>query len=260
MNPEVGIVVPTLGQRLEYLKDCLGSIRAAGKAHILLVCPGALDVSGLRLEGLIDSVIEDPGTGLPQAINAGIRALPENVDFVNWLGDDDLLHSGSITCASEILKADPQVTLVFGSCNYIDAHGEVIWTNISGQWAVPLMRFGPDLIPQPGALFRRDVFENTGELNPTYRWAFDFDLFVRFAKNGRLKFVKQTLSSFRWHPDSLTVEFRGQSAAEASRVRTSHLPRLLKPFSQIWEYPIRQATILAGKTLSSRASNRAGSR
>lgn len=256
MNREVGIVVPTLGQRPAYLKDCLGSIRAAGKAHILLVCPARLDVSGLRLEGLIDSVIEDPGAGLPQAINAGIRALPENVEFVNWLGDDDLLNSGSITHASEILKADRNITLVFGSCDYIDAHGEVIWTNASGQWAVPLMSFGPDLIPQPGALFRRDVFENTGGLNPAYRWAFDFDLLIRFSKNGRLKFVKQTLSSFRWHPDSLSVEFRSQSASEASKVRISHLPKLLKPFSQLWEYPIRQATILAGKTLSSRASTR----
>lgn len=251
MIPKVGIVVPTLGTRHDYLKQCLRSIREAGEAHIVLVAPSDFDAMHLKTDGLIDSEIEDPRRGLPEAINLGIRALPKGVDFVNWLGDDDLLANGSIPVAQKALSQSSEAVMVFGSCNYIDSEGEVIWTNPSGQWAAPLLRFGPDLIPQPGALFRREVFERIGGLSSDFNWAFDFDLFIRFSKLGRLQYVNRTLASFRWHPESLSVEHRRMSVAEASAVRVRHLPKALKYISIVWEYPVKQATLLAGKRVTS---------
>jgi GT2 family glycosyltransferase len=260
LSSRVGIVVPTLGQRSGYLEQCLGSIRAAGNAYILLVSPSGFDVSELRRADLIDAQVNDPGTGLPEAINLGIKSLPEYVAFVNWLGDDDLLAQNSIEVTESTLQADPKCVMVYGSCEYIDADGDPLWTNTSGQWAVPLLRFGPDLIPQPGALFRRDTFEKVGGLSPDFAWAFDFDLFIRLSKAGSLKFISKTLSQFRWHPESLSVEHRMSSVKEANQVRVSHLPAALRPISFLWEYPVRHATLAAGKRLTMRARTKAPSK
>jgi GT2 family glycosyltransferase len=180
---------------------------------------------------LFDQIVIDPGSGLSEAINLGVESLPTSVEFINWLGDDDVLTEGSITTAARELEASKNVVMVFGSCDYINSAGEVVWKNKSGQWAVPLLRFGPDLIPQPGALFRREAFKQAGMLKPKYDWAFDFDLFIELSKLGKLKFVDQTLAQFRWHPESLSVEFRKKSVSEASKVRHSHLPRFLRPLS-----------------------------
>ena len=109
-----------------------------------------------------------------------------------------------------------------------------------------MLRFGPDLIPQPGALFRRSSFEAVGGLDSRFGWAFDFDLFIKLSKLGKARFINQTLASFRWHPQSLSVEFRKKSVAEASTVRVNHLPKALRPISFLWELPVRQATLLAG--------------
>jgi GT2 family glycosyltransferase len=253
LSPKVGIVVPTLGERPEYLKQCLSSIRAAGEAFVVLVAPETFDSSSLKSSELVDLCIEDPKSGLPQAINAGIRALPSNIEFINWLGDDDLLATGSLLRTSQALEADGSLGFVFGSCDYVDPYGNVIWTNNSGQWAIPLLSFGPDLIPQPGALFRRSSFEKVGGLDPKFGWAFDFDLFIKLSKLGKGKFLNQTLASFRWHPESLSVEFRRKSVAEASAVRQSHLPKALKPIAFIWEWPVRQATLLAGGRVTATA-------
>jgi len=253
LSPKVGIVVPTLGTRPEYLKQCLESIRAAGDAYVLLVAPKGFDWLKLKADGLIDGVEEDPRTGVSDAINFGMNSLPPEVEIVNWLGDDDVLTKNSLASALEVFTSDNQTVMVFGSCNYIDARGEIIWTNHSGQWAVPLLRFGPDLIPQPGALFRRSAFERIGGLSSDFDWAFDFDLFIRLSKLGKLKHIKQTLASFRWHPESLSVEHRRKSVAEASAVRHRHLPRLLRPISIVWEFPVKQATLWAGKRVSRRA-------
>jgi GT2 family glycosyltransferase len=154
---------------------------------------------------------------------------------------------------SQALEADESLSFVFGSCDYIDPQGNVIWTNKSGQWAVPMLRFGPDLIPQPGALFRRSSFDKVGGLDSKFGWAFDFDLFIKLSKLGKGKFLNQTLASFRWHPESLSVEFRKKSVAEASAVRLSHLPKALKPIAFIWEWPVRQATLLAGGRVTATA-------
>ena len=257
MNQRVGIVVPTLGKRPDYLEKCLSSIRAAGEAHILLVAPAAFKSDALRSAGLLDSVVIDTGGGLAAAINQGIRALPSTVEFVNWLGDDDLLTASSIFDSSKALDENDQTVMVFGSCDYIDGEGQTVWVNKSGKWAVPLLRFGPDLIPQPGALFRRTAFEKVGGLRTDLGWAFDFDLLIRLSKVGKLRFLNQTLAKFRWHPESLSVEHRKKSVAEASQVRVSHLPVFVRPISFLWEYPVQQATLVAGKRVTANANSKA---
>ena len=256
MISKIGLVVPTLGTRPEYLMQCLESIRDAGQAFVLLVAPKEFNSEVLFENKLIDARESDPGQGLPAAINAGIASLPQEIEFVNWLGDDDLLIRNSLTEVGAVLDADTNTAMVFGSCEYIDSDGNPIWKNISGQWAVPLMRVGPDLIPQPGALFRRSAFESAGGLNPCFNLAFDFDLFLKMSKKGQIVFLNKTVAKFRWHPESLSVEHRRSSALEASKVRISHLPRFVRPFSIIWEWPVRFATLIAGERVTALAKKR----
>lgn len=51
MIQRVGIVVPTLGERPEYLLECLQSIRKAGRAHVLLVAPNGFDPPASNKDG-----------------------------------------------------------------------------------------------------------------------------------------------------------------------------------------------------------------
>lgn len=250
MSQEIGIVVPTLGKRPKFLNANLKSIKSAGDAFVCLVAPENFDSNHLMDSGLIDLHVVDPGRGLPEAINAGFRALPKNIQFINWLGDDDLLAPNSLQVALNAIRSEVNATFVFGSCSYINVEGEEIWRNNSGPWAVKLLRFGPDLIPQPGGLIRRNSFEQVGELSSTFDWAFDFDLFIKLSKIGKGIHLREVLSSFRWHSESLSVEFRRKSVEEASRVRRSHLPRPLKTLSFLWEVPVQLATLFAGKKLS----------
>ena len=253
MSFEIGLVVPTLGTRPDYLRNCLESIRLAGKSHINLVAPADFDPTTLLSKGLVDQVTVDPGSGLSGAINAGVGTLPEKINLVNWLGDDDILKPETLeTLASEFSK--PSVVLVYGHCDYIDDNGQKMWSSPTGQFAAHILRFGPDLIPQPGALFRREAFEIVGGLSADFGWAFDFDLLIKLSKIGKLQFVPMAVSGFRWHSDSLTVRARWKSVGEASKVRRTHLPRVLRPVSFLWEVPVILATYLAGLRVNRLAS------
>lgn len=252
---EIGIVVPTIGGRPQYLPLALRSIRDAGDAFILLVGNKGFDASEFLKSGLIDQYLEEQGPGLAAKINFGFSELPPQIKYINWLGDDDLLTPGSLDLALERLKKPDNPVLVYGACEYIDPNGLPIFTNKSGPWAVALLRFGPQLIPQPGALYRRDAFEKIGGLNSSYAMAFDFELFYALTQIGKAAFISKPLAQFRWHPGSLSVSRRRQSVNEASQVRRSHLPKALKKVSIIWEWPVRQATYLAGIRVSKKLSN-----
>ena len=247
MNKKCGIVVPTLGLRSEYLEQCLRSIRGAGDCHICIVAPQDIDLSKMASAGLLDQRVDDLGEGLAKAIDLGLRSLPRSIKYINWLGDDDLLAPLSLNVASQFLDADTDAIMVFGSCDYINSEGKVLWKNVSGKWAIPLLRFGPCLIPQPGGLFRAEAYERVGGLRSDFKWAFDFELFIRFSKIGSIRYIPQTLASFRWHTDSLSVGGRHGSVLEASKARSIHLPVILRTFSFIWEFPVRFITKYAGK-------------
>ena len=246
------VVVPTLGRRPEYLELSLQSIRDAGDAYIVMVAPASFDASGLVADGLIDKKVDETGKTLPDAINQGFASLPADIRYIAWLGDDDVLRPGSLVTTTEFLENHPKSSVVYGSCDYIDESGAVLWTNRSGPWAAPLLRVGPDLIPQPGSLFRRSAFDSAGGLRTDLGWAFDLDIFLRLAQFGRLSYVRRTLAAFRWHAESLSVGQRDHSVREASQVRREFLPAWIRPVSAVWERPVRWATVRAGDVVGGR--------
>lgn len=243
MNTRTGIVVPTLGTRPDYLVECLRSIRAAGNSFICLVAPLSQNLAGEIESSLWDSIIEDPKIGLAGAINAGVEALPSSIEFCNWLGDDDLLKPGTIIKMEQQLAENKETVLVYGNCVYIDGSGREIWRSGFGALAAKIIRTGPCLIPQPGSLFRRNQFVSLGGLNVNLGWAFDFDLFIRMSKVGKLSYLNVDVSAFRWHSDSLTVSQRRKSVAEASKVRLMNYSPLMRRAAGAWEPIIRTATL-----------------
>ena len=246
----IGIVVPTLGSRPEYLLEALESIRNAGKCFIVIVAPIQANVDKAIDRSFFDELVEDPMQGLVEAINTGVRALPKQIEYFNWLGDDDTLTPNSLRMSSSPLKDDPEIVCVFGMCQYINQDGQPIYKNKSGRFAVPLLKFGPQLIPQPGALFRRTSFNKVGGLDPTYQCAFDLDLLLKLKKIGKFHYIPNQLSSFRWHSDSLSVRSRRVSVREARKIRQKNLSRFFRLLSPSWELPLEKLIYLAGIVLT----------
>jgi GT2 family glycosyltransferase len=246
----VGIVVPTIGQRPQYLETTLRSLRAAGNCYVVLVGRAGFDGAKFTISGLVDKYIDEDGPSVPNKINQGFRALPENIEYITWIGDDDLLSPGSLDSAVHELEKAEKPVMVFGHCQYIDSDGNEVLVKKTGRWAVPLLRVGPQLIPQPSAFFRRDAFAKVGSLSDKYEFAFDFDLFIKLSKLGTAVFVNQILSSHRWHDTSLTYSRRLDSVREASKVRVSNLKTVTRVFSFLWEIPVQLVTYFAGKLAS----------
>lgn len=122
--------------------------------------------------------------------------------------------------------------------------------NKSGKFAVPLLRFGPQLIPQPGSLFLRVAFNAVGALDPNYKQAFDLDLLIKLSKIGKIQYIPVQLSSFRWHNESLSVGNRKTSTTEAKLIRQLALPKPIRRISALWEIPLSRLILFAGLILA----------
>ena len=249
---DVLIVVPTLGNRPDHLQECLQSIARQDPApHILVVGPDSSDVRSAT-QSVAGQWLPDPGSQTC-AINAGIDAASNSIRYVNWLGDDDLLEPGSIEATRTALETNPQATVAYGACRYIDASGKELWISKAGPWASRILSWGPDLIPQPGMLVRLDAWLAVGGVDESFRFAFDLDLLLKLKRLGPLIDVGRTVSSFRWHADSLTVGDRDTNLAESERAKRAALSPRTRAFAWMWERPVRGATRIAAWEVSRRA-------
>lgn len=246
------VVLPTLGDRLDTLRETLESIqlqRSDVNLRLVLVAPeSATSARELALQ-FGATIVDDPKTGISEAINRGIAAR-DGEEFYAWMGDDDLYRDGGLLTLQNLLDENPDAIVSYGGCDYINPAGKTIAQSRAGRLAQFLLPWGPDLIPHPGAMIRLDSLEEIGCFEPELKYAMDLDAFLKLRKIGSFVCTKAVVSAFRWHPDSLTVAGRHASSLESEAVKASHLPRVLRPVRYIWQYPIRWASALAARAVS----------
>jgi len=254
-TPEVLVVLPTLGDRLDTLRLTLDSVNEQradlGVTLVVVAPPWATEARALAASmGAI--VVDDPKDGISAAINCGLAAR-RGEKYYAWVGDDDLFRPGGLALLRSVIETAPRNVLAFGGCDYIDPEGRTIAVSNAGRLATLLLPWGPDLIPHPGTLIKLDALEQIGGFDTTLKFAMDLDAFLKLRKHGSFAWTRTPVSAFRWHPDSLTVANRLESSREAELVKRRHLPRALRPISGIWHRPIRWAAAFAASRVNARA-------
>lgn len=241
------IVIPTLGERPALLAKAMSSILSQGMADldVVVVAPEGRGVQAAASRAGARFVPDPHRGGISGALNAGLAAALPGTTYFSWLGDDDLLAEGSLNATTETLAANPDAVLVYGWCDYIDAHDRVIFRSRAGRLASAILRWGPNLIPQPGCLMRFDDVVAVGGLDESIRLAMDLDLFLKLRRRGRFVALPQTLAAFRWHEDSATVKGENVSMEESDQLRMRHMPPAAAQVYRVLRWPGRLALWLA---------------
>jgi glycosyltransferase involved in cell wall biosynthesis len=254
-DPAVLVILPTLGDRLDSLEETLRSVdaqRADIDVTLVVVAPAAASAARELATRHGAVVVDDPKTGISDAINRGLAAR-NGETFYAWIGDDDLFRPGGLARLRSILDERQDAVLAFGGCEYIDPEGRTITVSNAGSLATFLLAWGPDLIPHPGTMIRLDALESIGGFDPALKYAMDLDAFLKLRRHGKFAWTREIVSAFRWHPDSLTVANRLNSSRESEAVKRRHLPAPLRPVSVLWQYPIRWASAFAAGRVSAHA-------
>lgn len=247
----LGVVIPTMGTREEFLVQTIDSLtNMQERPFLLLAGPSSAFSTKLAERGKVDLLVSDFET-LPVAekIHRSFLMMPDHIEFLTWIGDDDLFYARGYELAISTLDKMPNTVMVYGPCRYIDSRGNPILLTKPGKKAEKVLSWGPQLISQPSTVYRRTAYLETGGLSGYFTRAFDFDLFLKLKKLGQLTYTGAPMSAWRWHDDSMTVRKRWLSVSEASRARMKN--RLCSTWLLLaTDLPVRLVTYFAGKALA----------
>ncbi|MCW5889734.1 MAG: glycosyltransferase [bacterium] len=155
-----------------------------------------------------------------------------------WMAEaDDSADPRLLARCAGVLDAHPNVGLVHCAFRRLDARG--VAEDLSGVWWRDLdaERWRRDHVA-PGAeelrwlacwnvissasgvVFRRAVYDAAGGVDPSFRLAGDWDLWVRMARLADVGFVAEPLNLWRWHGGSVraTAARSGEEQREVERV------------------------------------------
>jgi GT2 family glycosyltransferase len=117
----------------------------------------------------------------------------------------------------------PDVDIVYSHRVFIDHFGKEIGRAILPGHD-PIAIKWADYIPQETMFWRRKVWDESGPLDESYRYAMDWDFILR-AQRGGFKFrrLPTFLAAFRVHDAQKTTTIRDLGEVEQMRLRQIHL-------------------------------------
>jgi glycosyltransferase involved in cell wall biosynthesis len=158
--------------------------------------------------------VSERDKGQSDAIHRGFQKCTG--DIMAYLNSDDMLAPGALHWVANFFDEHPEVDAVYSHRCTVDGKNKCIW-----YWMLPehsdwyMTRW--DLIPQETCFWRRRIFDKCGNTDPNFRFAIDYDLFVRFMREGTMHRANRFLGIFRQHEDAKTSTLLETVGAEEIR-------------------------------------------
>ena len=235
--PTVSIVTPSFNHG-EYLTAAIRSVLEQEYPNLeYFVADGASTDGTIDLLRQFNSEprlkwVSEPDRGQADAINKGFART--RGEILGWLNSDDTLVPGAIEKIGRYFAEHPDVGLVYGDAQFIDAAGNMIGPcrHIEPFNRHRLLNYS-DFIVQPAAFFRRSVFEAVGGLDASLNWAMDYDLWLKLSANAGVEYVPGLLANYRWLGGSKTASGGAARLAEVERMARRHGAKGLPAFFRL---------------------------
>jgi glycosyltransferase involved in cell wall biosynthesis len=205
--PLVSIVTPSYNQ-VRFLEETMRSALEQDypKVEYIVIDGGSTDGSIEIIRKYADRLtywVSEPDLGQTDAINKGFSQATGEI--LAWLNSDDTYLPGAISGAVGFLDSHPDVGLVYGDTNFIDAEGKIISKFNAQQTSLKRLQRGGVYIPQQAAFWRAELWRKVGPLDPSFYFAMDYDLWVRLARVTEIRYTPQLWANFRLHGDAKTI-------------------------------------------------------
>jgi glycosyltransferase involved in cell wall biosynthesis len=224
-NPTVfGIVTPTLNAEA-YLEATLESIWSQASDAIaidhVLVDGGSTDRTIEIAERYPTRVvISHDDQGMYDAINRGLSMVEGSI--VGYLNADDELTPGALAIVADAFGRHPGASWLMGRREYVDAAGALLAPLQPVAFRLAeYVSMGWSHVPQECTWLRRELFEQVGPFDISFRNTGDYDMFARCRAVATPLIISETLGRFRLHGDQLSYSPEVMER-ESARARDKH--------------------------------------
>ena len=232
----VACILPTLGKNLAWLEKSMSSVYEQDSEVIRIL---AVETITIDLQALCEKydfgIFKCSARGVFGVLNEVLMKKHTEFDAFFFLGDDDILHSGAVKSLMDSLN-EKKLDIVYGKINYIDENGTQLFLNHALPFSKHLLRFFPNLIPNPGTIIKTEVWRKLEGYDPRYKYAADLDFWIRSRKNFRIGTTRYLAASFRYHDNSLTGANREHSTRESEEIRVAGLNPIIRNITYLIQH------------------------
>lgn len=182
-----------------------------------------------RYKSRLTYYVSEPDEGMYDALCKGFSRATGEV--LAWINADDKYLPWTLRMVGDIFSKWPDLQWIGGKYAFLTEQGTLghIFPKCSARTQKDIRNgwcregvLGP--LQQESMFWRRSLYEISGGLDASYRYAGDFELWTRFAVHAPLIKVDLPLAAFRKRADSLSVA--GQCAYNEEVERAlDHSPR-----------------------------------
>lgn len=227
-SPEVSVIIGVKNGAAT-LQRCLDSIAAQTVAARETLVIDSASTDGTRelleanaREGKVTRFVSESDGGLYEAWNKGVRL--SRGEWICFLGCDDAFHDAA--ALRHLLEAGRaargRTGIVYGLVNRVTPKGVIaeVWGEPWPQAkAGSLAGF---MIPHPGSLHHRSVFEARGLFDESFRVAGDYELVLRELLAREPVFVDRVVVDMRFGGMSSRPAAIYRTLQEVQRARAAH--------------------------------------
>ncbi|MFX0140541.1 MAG: glycosyltransferase family 2 protein, partial [Candidatus Hodarchaeota archaeon] len=202
--PKISVVTPSFNQA-QFLERTILSVLNQNYPNLEYII-----IDGGSTDGTVEIIkkykkyltywISEKDNGQTDALNKGfIKSTGKILAYIN---SDDTYIPQAFLKIIEAFKRNPDVNLIFGNMNYIDAFDNLIGECRFTKFDFTTLIYEGGNLNQPGSFWTRNIYDEVGGFNSRYRFCMDFDFFCRVAEIGKLKHIREYIANFRYHKGS----------------------------------------------------------
>lgn len=243
--PKISIVTPNYNGGA-YLESTIRSLLDQDYPNLeyIVIDGGSTDNSLEIISRYRDRIAyftSEKDKGLYEAIDKGFKQ--STGEIMGWLNSDDMHHRQSLFAIAEIFDSFTGLEWLMGNPTYFDEQGRIIfcWGKASIT-KYDLMTEDGHWLQQESTFWRRSLWKRAGGfISQDYKYAGDFELWIRFFNHAILYSTDTLLAGFRFRSkNQLTLEHFEEYKEETRQIRKrnngfadSHILKRYKHFKAL---------------------------
>jgi len=219
--PRLSIVIPSFNQG-DFIERTIVSILSQDypALELILMDGGSTDETMTVVEQYRDRfaiVKHENDAGQADAIARGFAM--STGEIMTWLNSDDTYLPGTLRRVGEFFRDNPKAAFAYGDYQLIDANDALIVEKRQPDFDIGIVKYAFLTVPQMSAFWRRDLYLQSGGVDPGFRFAMDYDLFVKLGSLSPAAHLPFPIGRFRIHPASKTTNLESVRQHEDRKIQ-----------------------------------------
>lgn len=222
--PKISIVTPSFNQG-KYLEETIQSILSQNYPNLeYIIIDGKSSDNSVEIikkyEKYLNYWVSEEDEGLYYALQKGF--LRSSGEIMGWLNSDDLLHRKALFTVANIFENNSNINWIQGRPSMYDESGMTVDTHdhVYSKYHFYLKQYTTGrFIQQESTYWKRALWLKAGgNISTSFRYAGDFDLWIRFFKFELLHYTNALIGGYRVTANQISRSKQTEYLAECNAI------------------------------------------